>query len=175
MKRLIKVLGYIVFTIMITIALLPKVDLYYKLEQILKREHIILSDEIPSDKILFFNLKDILLFYNDINVAKVYNTSLSPFIFYNRLTIENIKLDKTLKIFFPEKINKIVVTYSIVDPINVHISSKGIFGEAIGTFNLKTKKLHIVLTPSADMKRDHANTLSMMKSQNGQYIYDKAL
>ena len=175
MKHLIKVLGYIVFTILITIALLPKVDLYYKLEHILKKEHIILSDEIPTDKIFSLNLKGVSLFYNGINVAKVSNCSLFPFIFYNRLTIENIKLDETLKIFFPEKISKIVVTYSLIDPINVYLTSKGRFGEAQGTFNLKTRKLHIVLTPTNYMKKNSANTLKLMKSQNGQYIYDKTL
>ncbi|WOE70574.1 hypothetical protein RZR97_03140 [Hydrogenimonas thermophila] len=175
MKRLIKIIGYIVFTILITIALLPKVDLYYKLEQILKKEHIILSDETPSDKIFIFSVKDISLLYDDITVANISDTSLLPLFFYNKLTIENIKLNKTMKIFFPEKINEAVVTYSILDPLNIHLASKGNFGKAVGTLNLKTRKLHIVLTPSANMKKNHANTLSMMKSINGQYIYDKAL
>jgi len=175
LKRLIKIIGYIVFTIIIVIALLPKVDLYYKLEQILKKEHIILSDEIPTDKILSLNLKNISLYYNGIAVGNISNSSLLPFIFYNKLTIENIKLDKAMKMFFPEKINETVITYSVLDPINIHLASKGKFGEALGTFNLKTRKLHIVLTPTKYMKRNHANTLSMMKSKNGQYIYDKAL
>jgi len=157
------------------IALLPKTDLYHKLEHILKKENIVLSDEKPSDKIFFFNLKNITLFYNDINIATISNSNLLPFIFYNKLTVENIKLDKAMKIFFPERINKVTVTYSIYDPIKIHLASYGKFGEAKGTFDLKTKKLHIILTPSADMKKNHANTLSMMKSKNGQYIYDKVL
>jgi len=175
LKRLIKLIGYIVFTIVIIIALLPKVDLYYKLEHILKKEHIILSDEIPADKILLLNLKNISLYYNGINVANISDSLFLPFIFYNKLTIENIKLDETLKMFFPEKIDEIVVTYSVLDPINVHLASKGKFGLAYGTFNLKTRKLHIVLTPTKYMKRNYGNTLKLMKSKNGQYIYDKAL
>ena len=175
MKRLIKIVGYILFTIMIAIALLPKINLYYKLEEILKKEHIVLSNEILSDKIFALNIKNATLYYNGINVANISESALLSLLFYNRLTIKDIRLNKTLKIFFPEKIDKIVTTYSILDPINIELFSKGKFGEAYGTFNLKTRKLHIVLTPSADMKRKHANTLSMMKSKNGQYIYDKAL
>ena len=175
MKRLIKIIVYITFTILTTVALLPKVDLYYKLEEVLKKESIILSNERPSDKIFLFTLKDISLLYDDIAVADISKTSLLPLIFYNRLTIENIKLDKSIKIFFPEKIDKAIFTYSIADPLNIHLSSSGIFGKVIGTLNLKTRKLHILLTPSANMKKNYANTLSMMKSKNGQYIYDKAL
>ena len=175
MKRLIKVIGYLVFTFIATIALLPKVDLYYKIERILKKEHIILSDEIPVDKMFSLNLKNITLYYNDIAIGNISNFNLLPFIFYNSLTIEDVKLDEALKVFFPEKINKIVVTYLMTDPINLHLTSKGKFGEVKGVFNLKTKRIHIVLIPTKYMKKNYANTLKLMKSKNGQYIYDKTL
>ena len=175
MKKLFKIVGVIIFTIFTFIALLPKVDLYYKLEHILKEEKIVISNEMPVDKILFFNLKDAKVYYNDISICKFLDSNFYAFILYNNLTVKNIVLDKSMKIFLPEKIERVNLTYSIYNPLEVKLSSTGDFGEAEGFFNLKTRKLHIVLTPSANMKKNHANTLSMMKSKNGKYIYDKVL
>ena len=175
MKKLLKIVGMVIFIIFISIALLPKIDLYYKLEHILKKEKIVISNEIPADKILFFNLKDAKVYYNGIPICKFLDSNLYISILHNSLTVKNIVLDKSMNIFLPKKIKKINLTYSIYNPLEIKLSSIGDFGEAKGTFDLKNRKLHIVVTPSANMKKNYANTLNMMKSQNGKYIYDKVL
>jgi len=175
LKKLLKIVGMVIFIIFISIALLPKIDLYYKLEHILKKEKIVISNEIPADKILFFNLKDAKVYYNGIPICKFLDSNLYISILHNSLTVKNIVLDKSMNIFLPKKIKKINLTYSIYNPLEIKLSSIGDFGEAKGTFDLKNRKLHIVVTPSANMKKNYANTLNMMKSQNGKYIYDKVL
>jgi len=175
LKKLIQFIGYTLLILILIISLLPKIDLYYELEHRLKKENIVLSDEIPSDKFLQFSLENTLLYYNDINMASFSRLDFLPLIFFNRVTVDNIKLQKAMQMFLPPKIDKITITYSIIDPMKIYLVSKGQFGKAEGTINLKTRKLHIVLLPSVRMKRNHSNTLGMMKLINGHYIYDKVL
>ena len=63
----------------------------------------------------------------------------------------------------PLNIDFVSVSYSILDPLNVKITSKGDFGVLGGNINILDKKARIDIQASAQMKESFQKTLSFMK------------
>ena len=63
--------------------------------------------------------------------------------FYTNVSLQNVKLDESLKSFFPGQIDHADLSYGILHPFKVKISMLGDFGEAWGSIDFKTRKLQV--------------------------------
>lgn len=155
------------------IILMPRVELYYSLEKILKEEKIIISDETIADKWLFFSLKDSVAYFEGIKFANISNVKVFTFGFFNYVSIEDVKVDESLKKFFPENISNIKLYYHIFNPLKATIKGVGDFGEADGFIDLKDKKIKIVITPSEELSKN-SNILSKLKKEEDKLVYESS-
>lgn len=77
MKKIIVFLSYCIFAIMLCIYLIPKVHLYYLLEEEMLKKEIIFSNENIEEKYLSFTLRDFDVYYKKQYVLKVSNLEVS--------------------------------------------------------------------------------------------------
>jgi len=142
----------------------PKKLLYYKLEHILAKEQIIISDETVHDGLFALRLNNGNLFVKDIDIGNFEQTEIYPDIFFNLLAIKNFSSNKNISLLPNIKIFKLFVCYSPFYPIKVLIWGKSNFGNIKGEINLKTKKGFVDLFSK--------QSLPFKKVKEGQYRYE---
>ncbi len=159
---------------LVIIALLvPKINLYYQLEHLIKPYGVILSGEEMEDKRLWLSIKDGVLFYQQIESAKIETIDVMLFVLYDRIRAENIRLSSTLEGFLPPDIEHITLRYSVLDPLRVTLEGVGDFGELSGELLLRERSVKVTLKPSLLMTKRFASTLKTLKRDNtGGYYYE---
>jgi len=174
-KKLFIFLAYIVFFLMTCIYLAPKEYIYFALEQELKKNNIIISDEKIVDTGFSLKLQDAELFYESINSASIKEIDINLLLFKTSITISDIKLSQMASSFLPLKIRKVILTHSIFNPLSINIYESGGNGKIRGSFSFIDKKLHIVFSPSKLMLNEFKKSIRIFKkSKNGKYTYDKS-
>ncbi len=172
MKNLLKIIVYFISFIIFLFILLPKENLYYKLEQELAKEGVIISDETINSSIFTLDINKAKIYVKGIDSANIDKVSLKPFFFFNKIKIENITLAQSLSNMAPSPIKEVNITYSIFDIFNIKIDANSIYGKIDGQVDLKNQKIFISLNPTNKMKNEHLNLLNQMKLKNGRYIHE---
>ena len=172
MKKLFKLLLYIVFFILITLILLPKNSIYNLFEQELSKQNIIISDEKREEKLLSLEIRDAKVFYQDIEASNIKNITFFSSLVYSKVEVNDVKLLQSLSSFFPPYIENIVFKHSVLDFKNIDISSSGDFGLLEGKVDLLNRSLVIKLEASNKMKKQYSRALKQMKLIEGKYIYE---
>jgi hypothetical protein len=117
MKKLIAVLTFLIFTVI----LIPKEFIYFKIEHILKKENIIINENISS-KLNGLILKNGVVYVDNMDLAKFYKANLNIFLVYNNLKIDNLFVNKTM-------IKTMNISYSLLYPTKLFINSDKLKGE----------------------------------------------
>ncbi|UTJ05763.1 hypothetical protein [Arcobacter roscoffensis] len=172
MKKILKSLVYVIFFIFISMVLLPKQELFYFLEKKIEEKNIVISNEQFENKILGFDLKYSDIYFEQINVANVEKLSINTYLFYNQVSIKNVRLLDSFKSMFPTPLTNIYLTYSILDYENVQIEADGIFGKLYGSINIFDRKAIVYLEATSSMKNSYSNVLRQMKFKDGRYVYE---
>jgi len=173
-KKIVVFLLYSAFFMLSLIYFIPKENIYYFLEHELKQKEIILSGEEVKDSGFVLGVKDIKVYFNSINSAKISKIDMAFFVVYNSISVNEIKLTSVAKSFVPLYIDNIHITYSILNPLNLCGSSNGKFGSLKLRFNILENTLHMELKPSKLMLKEYASTLkNLNKLENGEFVYDK--
>ena len=130
---------------------MPKIQLYYLLEQNLAKQEIKLNESKISENPFGLTVTDMQVYFKGIPVAKIEKTEMVTLLLYNRITATHITLDALLKEKFPASIEKLVLQYSVIDPLHVHISGSGSFGTLEGNYDLRAHKVHIDIAAGKDI------------------------
>ena len=174
MVKIIKFFGYFFFFILALMFFMPKMNVYYYAEQELKKHQVIVSNEEIADKGLSLSVKNMDVSFKEIESAKVENFEVELFFLYNSITASNIELASIAASFFPTKVDKIDIKYTVLNPLKIVAEANGEFGEATAELSILDRNISTVMKPSKLMLQKHSKTLSMMKKQaNGEYIYVK--
>ena len=174
-KKLFIFLAFILFFLMTSIYHAPKENIYFALEQELKKNNIIISNEKIEDTGFSLKLQDAELFYDSINSASIKEIDINLLLFKTSVTISDIQLSQMASSFLPLKIRKLILTHSIFNPLSINIYESGGNGKIRGNFSLIDKKLHIVFSPSKLMLNKFKKSIRIFKkSKNGNYTYDKS-
>ena len=173
-KKLALFFAYVLFFILALMYFTPKSNLYFALENELKKHDVIISNESVIDNGFSLELQNAQLFFKSIKSADIEVVNIKIFGIYNSLSMSGIRLSQTLSSFTPLKIDEVIISHSIFNPINIKLYELGENGEAKGSFNLLDMALHIVFEPSKMMLKEHKNSLrEFKKSEDGGYVYDK--
>jgi hypothetical protein len=157
------------------IVFLPKEGIYNFLEQKLSEKNILISNEVREENLVSLDLTNMILFYDEINSAIIQSTKIKIFLFLNEIKLKNIRVSSTFKKFVPEKIDNIILKYSILDIKSININAEGDFGLFHGKYNLFENRLEGELKPSSMMKTKYRNILNNFKFNEGKYTYELAL
>ena len=175
MVKIAKFFGYLIFFIAALLFFLPKENLYYLAEKELEPLGVAISNERLDDSGFALHVKDAKVTFKGIESANIELLSLSPWLLYNSIDIENIKLAQSAKSFVPLNIEKVNIIYAIDMPTKIRVFAKGDFGEAVCELDLieRVFKAHVVA--SAQMKKEFRHSLRNLKrDKNGEYDYEQS-
>lgn len=134
------------------VVLMPKQELYYKLEEALDGYEIQLNEKTLEEGWFSVTLKDVTVYAKGIDVATIKEVKLSTFLFYSRIALESLHLDDTLKRMVPQKTDKAVIVHSVLSPLDVSIEASGSFGAMAGRADLKERKVRLDFNESKDIQ-----------------------
>jgi len=173
-NKLLMFFTYVIFFILALMYFTPKTSLYYMLEKELKKYDVVISGEKVHDNGFSLSLEGSNLYVKEIESAHLKELDVKLFALYNAVNVQDITLSDVAGSFIPVKIKNADVTYSVFNPLNVQIQAKGDFGVASGELSILDRKLHLTVTPSELMKKNHLSTMRQLKKQkDGSYSYDK--
>lgn len=172
MKKLLKTIIYVFIFILSLIIFLPKESIYNFVEKQLEKEHLVISNEKRNETLLGLTLNDANIYYQDIEIANIEKNSISSFLFYTNINIENIRLLDSLKTMIPSPISNISISHSIFDYDKLSIKGNGSFGSLNGFIDIVNRIVFLELDASNQMKSSYSKILSNMKLKDGRYIYE---
>ncbi len=175
MKRLKKALIYFLLAVAMFLFFLPKIQLYYGLETLLKPYKVSISGEEIHDYGWNITVKDGLLAYDDLTVATLDAISVTPLLIYNTITVDPILLAEDMEQFVPRSIEEIRIVHSILNPLHVSISASGEFGVLQGDVALLDRNVSLILEPSKVLTDSKPFWLGRLKKDTeGGYRYETA-
>ncbi len=142
------------------ILFMPKSNLYFKLQEILKEKNIYINSDIKESVTL--NLTDAVVYVNGMDVATFKSCKIYPFLFFNMLKLKDIVFLQHYKL-------NLKVVYSVIEPFNVVISGKSNFGTIKGKINIlkRSGKIYIENITESEIKK------ILKKDNKGYYYYAK--
>jgi len=130
----------------------PKVELYYFLEKSLKEKNIIISNETINDTWYGLKVENADIYVAGAKVANATELTFNFFFLYSSLTIEQIKMDKSLANMAPKEVTTMNAVYSVIDPLNIKLDAEGSFGVLTGTVALLERKVEILFPVAKEIK-----------------------
>jgi len=173
-RKLAIFIGFVLFFLLALMYFTPKENIYFALEHELKKYDVVISNEKIDDSGFTLNLSAAEIFFKSIKSADIKEINIKIFGLYNSISIQDIQLSQTASSFLPLNIQKVTITHSIFNPLNINIYELGDDGEIEGSFNLVEMALHIIFEPSELMLKKYKNSMrEFKKSEDGSYSYDK--
>ncbi len=123
--------------------LMPKQELYYKLEQTLAKEDIKINETSMEEGIFSLTIHDADIYAKGIKLATVQKASVYTFLLYSSLEVDNVVLDASLKNMAPTHIEHARFTHAAWDPYHVNVEAEGVFGKMHGDVDLRAKTVRL--------------------------------
>jgi len=159
---------FIILVLIFFISTLPKEQLWYKVEETLKKEGIYFNQEKVKSNPFLLNITDMKILYRGINIADLQNAKIYLYLFYNRLDIENLVFDMDKDISIIEAF----ATYHILNPFKVSVYAKTNLWDIKGCLDLKNRKLALIFSNIKDLKKLRMIFKNIKKSKKG-YLFEK--
>jgi hypothetical protein len=171
-KILLNILIFFIALFVATILTLPKENLWFKMEELAFKKEVIFSDEILSSNPVFLNIENLTLSVAGMEALKFEKAQVLPLLFFNTIEISNLNVGKDLQQFKEIAIEKLVVTYSVFQPIKIFLDGEGEFGTLKGRVNVLENTIDILLFPSEKLKKVNEIMKHFKKLENGGYVYN---
>ena len=176
MVRILKYLASTLFFLMMLVIFLPKTNLYYFALAEANKAGLVISNKSLKESSFGLKIEDVKVFYQGIEAANIGAVDINLYLFYNRVVLHKSKLSSLVENYLPREIDNVVVSYSIINPLEVTFVAQGRFGLASGSLHLDTRVVEISLKPSKIFMKQYKNSLRYLKkSENGEYSYEKSL
>ena len=101
--------------------LMPKTELYYTLKSFLAPQHVILTQERVKDRWFDLKIENLKLLYDGIESAQAEQVEVLPWLFFNRISAENVRAGKDVRKMFDFNAAQITVTHSVIAPLEAKI------------------------------------------------------
>ena len=134
------------------LVLMPKQEIYYKLEEELAKQEIKLNEEKVDEGIFSLTLNQVSVYYKGINVATIEEVSLCTVLFYSSLELRSLQMDDSLKTMVPEETKKALLSHSILSPLNISVDASGSFGSMVGKIDLGERKVRLDFNESKNIE-----------------------
>ena len=153
-KKTVTVLLLIWFVLVL---FMPKEEIYFSLEQELAKNDIELNEESRSEGIFSLSLENVTVYVKGIPLATIEELDFFTLLFYTSIHFETLMIDESLKNMTPTEIENLLISQTILSPLNLSVKAEGPFGETKGNVYLGKRMLH--------MDFNDTKALGMLKSQ----------
>lgn len=133
------------------LVLMPKQELYYKLEETLLSQEVALNEEEIEEGFFGLSLKNVSVYVKGINVAKIDELKLFTVLFYSCAEVKGLRMDDSLKTMVPQETEKAVLGHSVMAPFSVSVEAVGSFGSMAGEIYLNERKVHLDFNESKNI------------------------
>jgi len=144
MQMVKRIVGGFFLTLILLWLFAPKQELYYLLEQSLKEKNIIISNEKFTDTWFGLKINNADVYLSGAKIAKVEELKFNFFFFYNKLSISNVTIDKSLENIAPKSVDNLTATYSVLSPLKIKLEGDGSVGSLDGEISLIERKVEIL-------------------------------
>lgn len=134
------------------VILMPKQELYYKLEEALLTQEIALNEEKIEEGFFGLSLKNVSVYAKGIYVARIEEVNLFTLLFYSSAEITGLRVDDALKTMVPQETQKAVLGHSVFSPFSVSVEAVGSFGTMTGDIDLNERKIHLDFNESKNIE-----------------------
>jgi len=162
-----KILIAILFFILGVVLFMPKINLLYTLEGLLKKEHIEIREDTLKDRWIDLKLENALVLYDGVESLVAKELTISPWLFYNSIKAYEVEPSSTLKGMLNIKADSVSITHSLLSYKKASIEAIGDFGRIFGDVDLLDRKVHLVLEPSDSFKNNKIVKDFFKKSEEG--------
>jgi hypothetical protein len=149
---------------------MPKIDLYYTLENMLVKQGIEINEKSIDEKVFSLVLKEADVFVQGIKVVRLNRVNIFTLLFYSKIKVDGVNIDDSLKSFIPGTVEEIVANHSVFSPFKMFLHIKGSFGFADGTLNLKNRKVRLNFANSKKLN----NIKKELKKDDKGWYYEKS-
>ena len=150
------------------VILMPKQELYYKLEEALDSYEITLNEEKKNEGLFSLSLKGVTVYVKGINVATIDEVNFFTLLFYNSVELRSLLVDDSLKTMIPQETTSAVMEHSILSPLDVSVAASGSFGVLTGNIDLNERTVHLDFNESKNIQMLKPQ---LKKSEKG-WIYE---
>lgn len=172
MRRIVKFLSYLIVMLALIIIFLPKTNLYYAAEILMKEKNLFVSDEEVLDKGYSLELHNATFFYESLSLAEIDSIKLSPWIFYNALSVKNIHVNDGFSDFLPLEIQTVKMEHFIYNPTNIRFRSDSDANYIYGNIDLLERVLVAHLRLDAKSEEKYKAMLGKLSKEEGGYFYE---
>jgi hypothetical protein len=141
---------------------MPKDNLYYTFQWLLKKENIYINSDIKNG--ISLDLKNGTVYYNKMDISKFKKISVLPFIFYNEINGKDIVLN-----IGNYKLNSLKAVYTVFYPVKIFVKGDSNFGKLDGFIDLIKKEVKIYILNLTD----NSVKSFLRKDKKGYYYYAK--
>ncbi len=134
------------------VILMPKQELYYKLEEVLLTQEIALNEKEIEENLFGLSLKNVSVYVKGINVANIEEVTLFTVLFYSCAKVKGLQMDDSLKTMVPQETEKAVLRHSVMAPFFVSVEAEGSFGSMAGEIDLNERKVHLDFNESKKLE-----------------------
>ena len=172
MKKLIKFFSYVLVMLSLLIFFLPKINLYYAAEALMKQKNVYISDEEAFDKGFTLELKHAKVFFDKLALADVESIRVSPLFFYNVLNIDNIHVNEGFSDFLPQEVKNVRVEHFIFNPVKVKFRGESEDSHFYGNVNLLKRMLSVHIRLGVISEKKYGTMLRKLTKEEGGYLYE---
>lgn len=173
-KKLLKFFAFSLFFVLALVAFTPKESFYFLLEQELQKFDVIISNENLQDSFFSLNIQNLEITTKGIDSVVVEDADVMLLLFYNSVSLENVKISSLIDAYAPSKVDTLHVRYTILNPFLVTAKGEGDFGQARAEFDILDREIKLFVTPSKLMLEKYKKSMRMLKiDENGEYVYAK--
>lgn len=172
MKALLKFFAYLIMMLALIIFFLPKVNLYYEAEKFLKAQKVTISEEKVLDRGISLQLEDGSIYYDKLNLASIGLIHFSPWMVYNSLEFNEIRVNEGLADFLPETIDHITIRHVVYNPTKVSLRGESAEDYFYGEVDLLKRVLQLHLRLDSGSERKYQNILKKLSKEEGGYLYE---
>lgn len=172
MKKIMKFFIYLLLMLALIILFLPKINLYYAAEVLMKEKNIYISDEDIMDKGYSLELVNANLLFENLALAEVKKIELSFLVLYNVLSLDNIHVNEGFSDFLPQEIKSVRLEHFMYDPMMIKLKGESGESRVYGDIDLLDRVLTLHLRLDAKSEKKYGALLSKLTKEEGGYIYD---
>lgn len=137
---------------LVVLVLMPKQELYYKLEEELAKNDIKINEQNIEEGLFSLTIKEATVYVKGIKLASIEKIHFFTLLFYNKIELQSLLLDDSLKTMAPVRTDTALLSQMIVSPANIKVDAKGLFGAIVGNIDLSKRNLHLDFNESKEIE-----------------------
>lgn len=169
MKRVL----YAFYILCIIIVLIPKEKLFFTAESYLSEVNLFINGETLYNRFFYLDIENAQVMADDLEIGSIERIRMMPWVVFNQISITSVSLSPAYRSFLPEKVDEIVLTYSVLHPLSIDIRGKGDFGECRGTIDLAEQKIRVVFDATQELRQYPLLVFKLHKEKEG-LVYESA-